>query len=87
MPIIVINICPALSSIVIWLNKSSTLLLTDSLKSSGVDGVLTMRSILENLLRQTSPSHSFLNQGIFHMLKLLKAYDLVKEPQLDMFED
>jgi hypothetical protein len=51
-----------------------------------VDGVLTLRSILENLLRQTSPSHSFLNQGVFHMLKLLKAYDLVKEPQLDMFE-
>lgn len=68
-------------------NEQKIKILTDSLKFAGVDGVLTLRSILENLLRQTSPSHSFLNQGVFHMLKLLKAYDLVKEPQLDMFEE
>lgn len=53
----------------------------------GVDGVLTLRSILENLLKQVMPSDSFLNNSVFQLLKLLKAYDMVREPQLDMFNE
>lgn len=61
-------------------------IVVELLKQAGVDGVLTIGSILENLLRQTAPSMSFLNQNVFQLLKLLKAYDLVKQPQLDMFD-
>jgi hypothetical protein len=68
-------------------NEQKAKLVTESLVSAGVDGVLTLRSIFENLLRQASPAKTFINQDIFHILKLLKAYDLVKEPQLDMFEE
>jgi len=68
-------------------NEQKAKLLTDHLKVAGVDGILTLRSIFENLLRQSSPAETFLNQEIFHILKLLKAYDLVKEPQLDMFNE
>jgi hypothetical protein len=66
-------------------NEQKAKLVTESLVSAGVDGVLTLRSIFENLLRQASPAKTFINQDTFHILKLLKAYDLVKEPQLDMF--
>ena len=61
-------------------------IVVELLKQAGVDGVLTIGSILENLLRQTAPSMTFLNQNVFQLLKLLKAYDLVKQPQLDMFD-
>ena len=57
------------------------------LKGLGVDGVLTIRSMLENLLRQTLPSKSYHGKSIFQILRLMKAYDLVKEPQLEMFPE
>ena len=57
------------------------------LKGLGVDGVLTMRSMLENLLRQSLPSKSYRGKSIFQILSLMKAYDLVKEPQLEMFAE
>ena len=57
------------------------------LKGLGLDGVLTMRSMLENLLRQSLPSKSYRGKSIFQILCLMKAYDLVKEPQLEMFPE
>ena len=57
------------------------------LKGLGVDGVLTMRSMLENLLRQSLPSKSYHGKSIFQILCLMKAYDLVREPQLEMFAE
>ncbi len=61
--------------------------LTENLKNAGVDGVLTLRSIIENLLRQSVGPHASGHHGSVDLFKLLKAYNLVKEPQLDMFED
>ena len=55
------------------------------LKSAGVDGVFTLRSIMENLLRQTIPSKSYQGKSVFQIMRLMKAYDLVREPQLEMF--
>jgi len=55
------------------------------LQGIGVDGVLTLRSMLENLLRQSEPGKSYPGKPFFQVLKLLKAYELTKEPQLEMF--
>lgn len=55
------------------------------LKSLNIHGVLTMSSVLENLLRKTL-DHSSAGNSVFHLLKLLKAYGLANEPQLDIFE-
>lgn len=57
------------------------------LRGLGVDGVLTMRSMLENLLRQSLPSKPYRGKSIFQILCLMKAYDLVREPQLEMFPE
>ena len=51
----------------------------------GVDGVLTLRSMLENLLRQSEPGKVYTGNPFFQVLKLVKAYELAKEPQLEMF--
>jgi len=57
-------------------------------RKQGVQGVLTLKSILENLFRQTLPSKLQLGGGhILHLLQMLKSYDLFRDPQVDMFSD
>jgi len=57
-------------------------------RKQGVRGVLTLKSILENLFRQTLPSKLQLGGGhILHLLQMLKSYDLFRDPQVDMFLD
>ena len=46
-----------------------------------------LSSMLENLLRQTNSSYDYKGKGVFHLLKLLKVYQLAREPQLDIFEE
>ena len=55
------------------------------LQEAGVDGVLTLRSMLENLLRQSEPANIYTGKPFFQVLRMLKAYDLAKDPQLEMF--
>ena len=58
------------------------------LRKQGVQGVLTLKSIIENLFRQTLPSKLQLGGGhILQLLQMLKSYDLFRDPQVDMFED
>jgi hypothetical protein len=54
-------------------------------KEIGVDGILTLRSMLENLLRQSEPTKIYNGKPFFQVLKLMKVYELAKEPQLEMF--
>ena len=56
-------------------------------REMGVGGVLSLSSMLENLLRQSMPTLKYSNNGVFQMLKLLKVYQLASEPQLDMFSN
>ena len=56
-------------------------------RDMGVGGVLSLSSMLENLLRQSLPTLKYSNNGVFQMLKLLKVYQLAREPQLDMFSN
>ena len=52
-----------------------------------VDGVLTLRSILENLLRQSQPSLTYDGHEVMQTLRLVKAYGLSKDPQLEIFNE
>ena len=56
-------------------------------REMGVGGVLSLSSILENLLRQSMPTLKYSNNGVLQILKLLKVYQLAREPQLDMFSN
>ena len=66
--------------------ESKCIELFELLKSLNVHGVLTMSSVLENLLRKTLDQSTTASNSVFHLLKLLKAYGLANEPQLDIFE-
>jgi hypothetical protein len=52
-----------------------------------INGVLTLRSILENLLRQSDPTTNYEAHEILQTLRLVKSYGLSRDPQLEIFED
>jgi hypothetical protein len=55
------------------------------LKSKGVDGVLLFRAILLDLIGHTQTNRNYQKSDLLQILRLLKNYDLIKEPQLELF--
>lgn len=58
---------------------------TELLKTAGVDGVLVCSTILENLLRHVAVNHSYPKSDILQLLRVLKIYDMIREPQMTLF--
>ncbi len=55
------------------------------LKNSGVDHVITFRTILENLLQNVESNQSYARSDTLQLLRLLRVYDMVKPAQLELF--
>ncbi len=55
------------------------------LKEQGVDCIITFSTILENLLRNVEVNHSYQKSDLLQMMRILKIYDMVKEPQMNLF--
>ena len=67
------------------LAESKTREALDVIRDAGVQGVYTFRTMLENLLRSTKLSSDHAKSVPLQALRILKAYGLAKEPQLEMF--
>ena len=55
------------------------------LRGHAVDGIITFGTILENLLRNVEVNHSYQKSDLLQLLRVLKLYDMVKEPQMQLF--
>jgi hypothetical protein len=55
------------------------------LRESGVDHVLTFRTILENLVQAVESNQSYAKSDTLQLLRLLRVYDMVKAAQLELF--
>lgn len=55
------------------------------LQEGGVDGIITFSTILENLLRNVEVNHSYQKSDLLQLMRILKIYDMVKEPQMNLF--
>ncbi len=55
------------------------------LKERGVDGIIAFSTILENLLRNVEVNHSYQKSDLLQLMRILKIYDMVKEPQMNLF--
>ena len=55
------------------------------LKQSGVDHVITFRTILENLIQNVESNQSYARSDTLQLLRLLRIYDMVKPAQLELF--
>jgi len=53
------------------------------LRSKGVDGVISFRSILQQLIASVATNRNYQNSDLLQTLRLLKNYDLLKEPQME----
>ncbi len=55
------------------------------LKQKGVDGVLLFRTMLLELLEAVDTNKNYEKSDLLQILRILKNYDLVKAPQLELF--
>ena len=55
----------------------------DVLKSKGVDGVISFRSILQELISSVTTNRNYQKSDLLQILRLLKNYELLKEPQME----
>lgn len=56
------------------------------LKEHGVDGVITFHTMLLELVSAVRTNRNYEKSDLLQILRILKAYGLVKDPQLDFFE-
>ncbi len=56
----------------------------DLLKSRGVDGIISFRTILLDLVARVEVNRSYRKSDTLEVLRILKNYDLLRDPQLDL---
>ncbi len=79
-PFTKILIVPSLPSNEVQRQESIALL-----KSLGVDAIITFRTVLENILRSIEPNQNYTKSDLLQLLRILKVYDMVKDPQMELF--
>lgn len=55
------------------------------LQAKGVDALLPFRAVLADLIQQTEVNRNYAKSDIRQILRILKNYDLIKEPSLELF--
>jgi len=56
------------------------------LKSRGIDGVLTYPIMLRNIASVVEVNNNYVKSDLLQTLRILKNYDMLSDPQTDMFE-
>lgn len=57
------------------------------LRERGVDGIISFRSMLLDIIQKVEVNRNYTKSGILQILRVLKNYDLVKDPQLALFKE
>jgi hypothetical protein len=56
------------------------------LKEKGVDAIISFRSVLLELINRVKTHHTYEKSDVLQVLRLLKNYDLIKDPQMELFK-
>ena len=56
------------------------------LRSKGIDAVLPFRTMLADLISETESNRNYQKSDLLQLIRILKNYDLFKEPQLELFK-
>jgi hypothetical protein len=54
------------------------------LKQHGVDAIISFRAMLLDLIEKIEPNQNYSKSDTLQVIRLLKNYDLLREPQLDL---
>lgn len=57
------------------------------LKQHGVDAIISFRAMLMDLLEKIEINQNYSKSDTLQVMRILKNYDLVKDPQLDLLSD
>jgi hypothetical protein len=57
----------------------------DTLKERGIDGIVLFRHILQELAADIDVKHNYEKSDVLQMLRILKNYELLREPQMELF--
>jgi hypothetical protein len=55
------------------------------LKERGVDGIISFRTILQEMISRIEVNRNYRKSDTLQIMRILKNYDLLKEPQMDLF--
>jgi len=55
------------------------------LKERGVDGIISFRTMLQELVTRVEVNRSYGKSDTLQIIRILKNYDLLKDPQMDLF--
>ena len=56
------------------------------LRSKGIDAVIPFRTMLTDLVRMTAANLNYQKSDLLQIIRILKTYDLFKEPQMELFK-
>ena len=56
------------------------------LRSKGIDGVIPFRTMLTDLILHTEVNRNYQKSDLLQTIRILKNYDLLKEPQMELFK-
>jgi hypothetical protein len=56
------------------------------LRSKGIDAVMPFRTILTDLVNATETNRNYQKSDLLQIVRILKNYDFLKEPQLELFK-
>ena len=56
-----------------------------ALKERGIDGVLSFRTMLQELVAKVDVTRNYDKSDMLQMLRILKIYGLVRDPQMELF--
>ncbi len=56
------------------------------LRSKGVDAVIPFRTMLTQLINETEANRNYQKSDLLQIIRILKSYDLLKGPQLELFK-
>jgi len=57
------------------------------LRSKGIDAVLPFHTMLADLIKETEVNRNYQKSDLLQLIRILKNYDLFKEPQLELFKN
>lgn len=57
------------------------------LREQGVDGIISFRTMLMDIIEKIEVNRSYHKSEFLQILRVLKNYDLIREPQLGLFKD
>ena len=56
------------------------------LRSKGIDAVIPFRTMLADLVAHTEANRNYQKSDLLQIIRVLKNYDFLKEPQLELFK-